>query len=313
MPAAWITVLFLTGLAVKILVSWFVVRSLINTYIGSFTEAGALAALEKMLVAGYSVTSNPLGEAVRDKASIAEILRNYCRHIQELGALKRRYPDREVSIAIKPSQFGAKINQAHFAYYARYLCSVAIVKNVFVWFDAEKLEDRSLVVSALLLLVKKKRRNFGLALQSAHSDASGVLDQLVSHGIAVRIVKGAYRDGDLKNSQDISSNFLELYRQAKKNHEQPGRIAIGTCDSLILDQLNDRDIQHQFLFGVRSKLQEEYLARGRDVLIYVPWGSFKDARGFFFRRLREGIKIGMLITFVRNIFEARQFRRKYGI
>ena len=314
MPVFWVVAVLVVGWVVKLVLSWLIFHRLISTYVISHTEEGALAAIEKLLKAGYSVTSDPLGEFVTDNREIQAILEYYRRHIEKLGALKKRYPLKEVSIAIKPSRFGAGISKVHFMYYALELCNIALTHDIFVWFDAEKIKHRQLVLSALLFLARKKRkRNFGLALQSMHSNSSAILVQLASSGIPVRIIKGAYKDGDVKESRAISDYFILLYRQAKNGYTLTGRIAVGTCDSQILDKIADHGIRYQFLFGVRSKLQEEYLASNRSVLIYAPWGTFKQARGFLFRRIREGVKIGMLLNFIRNIFEARKFRKKYGI
>ena len=314
MPVFWIVVILIAGWVVEIVVSWLIFRRLISTYVISYTETGALAAMEKLLKAGYSVTSDPLGEFISDKTEIPKIFEDYRQHIEKLGALKKRHPDKEVSIAIKPSRFGAEINKVHFLYYALQLCNMALAHDIFVWFDAEKIKHRQMVLSALLFLTRKKRkRNFGLALQSMHSNSSAVLTELAESGIPVRIIKGAYKDGDIKEPKAISDYFLLLYRQARNSYMVSGRIAVGTCDSQILDEIADRGIRYQFLFGVRADLQEEYLAGGRNVLVYAAWGTFGQARGFIFRRIREGVKMGMLLNFARNIFEARRFRKKYGI
>lgn len=314
MSTFWIAEVLVIGLIVKTTLSWLVLRYLITTYIIADREDRALAVMEKLLKAGYGVTSDPLGEFVKDKSKIISVVSDYHRHIVNLGGLKKRYPDKEVSLALKPSRIGGELSVSHLFNYARHLCSLALVHGVFVWFDAEKLKDRKLTLDALTLL-SKKRKNFGVAVQSTHSDSLAILSRFTSIGVPVRIVKGAYSDGNINDKEAIRNNFLRLCWQAKKGYAVPGKIAVGTCDSRLLlsAPIADSEIQYQFLFGVRANLQEEYRARGRNVLIYAPWGTFKQARGFFFRRLREGIKIGMLLNFVRNIFEVRRFREKYEI
>lgn len=312
MSTFWIAGVLVLGLIVKTTLSWLVLRYLITTYIIADREDRALAGMEKLLKAGYGVTSDPLGEFVKDKSKIISVINDYHRHIVNLGSLKKRYPDKEVSLALKPSRIGGELSVSHLFNYARHLCSLALVHGVFVWFDAEKLKDRKLTLDALILL-SKKRKNFGIAIQSTHSDSLTILSRFTGSGIPVRIVKGAYKDGDLKDKEAVRKNFLLLYRHAKSGYAQAGKIAFGTCDKELLDRVVDLAIKHQFLFGVRTNLQEEYLAGGRNVLIYAPWGTFKQAWGFFLRRLREGIQFGMLLNFVRNIFEARRFRKKYGI
>lgn len=314
MTTFWIAAIFVLSWVVKTALSWLALRYLITTYVIADREDQALAAMEKLLKAGYAITSDPLGEFVNDQSKIMSVVNDYYRHIIKLGSLKKRYPDKEVSLAIKPSRFGGELRASHFFNYARYLCSLALVHDVFVWFDAEKLKDRKLTLDALISLAKK-RKNFGIAIQSVHLDSPAILSRLTSIGIPIRIVKGAYRDGDIKDEEAVRRNFLLLCGQAKKGYAAPGKLAVGTCDSRLLQssQIANPEIRYQFLFGVRADLQEEYLARGRNVLIYVPWGTFKQARGFFFRRLREGVKIGMLLNFIRNIFEAQRFRKKYGI
>ena len=303
----------LTGLATLIFLA--------NTYIGARSERKALRAIERLVELGFAVTSDPLGEFVKNAAKLPDISWKYLAHLKHLGFVNRRHQRASISLAVKPSRLGLGLDADGklFMNYADEILREAGKNGIFVWFDAEKREAQKAMIAAAAKLSQMGYRNLGCALQSMHRSSLEALNVLIEHDIPVRIVKGAYGDGELQSPTDVRGNFVALAKRAKMFYRNPKilNVAAGTHDTAILDELAMEfvgcHVQYQFLFGIRTKLQEEYRARGEDTLIYFGWGSLRNALGYLLRRLKEGIKWNALKLFYLNVREAREFKKKHGL
>ena len=317
MPTHYLPVLVIA--AALALIGFAALFFLVSTYIGARSEKKALRAIERLVELGYAVTSDPLGEFVKKVSKIPKVFGGYLVHLNNLGEIYRRHPRASISLAIKPSRLGLGLNNELFIKYADEILRIAAKNGVFVWFDAEKHEAQKATTAAVVKLAGLGHRNLGCALQSMHDSSREALDILAEYDIPVRLVKGAYGDGGLNDPADIRGNFLALAKRARKFYRNPKvlNVATGTHDTAVLNEIalefEGCHVQYQFLFGIRTKLQEEYLARGEDTLIYFGWGSMWNALGFFIRRLKEGVKMNALMLFYLNVREAREFRKKHGL
>lgn len=312
----------ITAIALKLLeslVMFLMLRRLFYAYIIAADEAAALIKIEKLLQNGFNITSDPLGEFTNKPEKIPGIVVGYMLHIKKLGLLKAKYPEREISVAVKLSRVGLNVEKSRGNLETSLALIVKLAEKykIFVWVDAEKKKDWELTLQTVLAVKRRGCGNIGMAIQSVHSNSKKTAKTLAANRVTVRIVKGAYRDGDIKTPGKINKNFLDLFITAHTQYKQTNCIAVGTHDEILLNEIKNRSdarsFQYQFLYGVRTKLQEEFLKQEFNVLIYVPWGSFRNALGFFLRRLREGIKLNALMLFFRNISEARIFQKKYGL
>lgn len=299
-------------------------RLVINSYVIAGSEKKALARIEKLLSAGFNITSDPLGEFIKSPLLIPGIVDGYIEHIEKLGTLKKKYPERKISLAVKPSRLGLEIDRVIFQSYADRITEAAQKNNIYVWLDAEKKSMQKLTSDAVIFLKLGGLNNVGIALQSVHTSSLGFLRELAEMNIPVRIVKGAYPDGDLISPNDIDANFMKLFYEAAPlySHKPLNFIAVGTHDSALHAQISfektmllrrEVSVEYQLLYGVRANLQEELRESGANILIYAPWGTFKNALGYFTRRLREGIKPNALSMFAKNIRESYGFRKKYRL
>lgn len=276
--------------------------------------------IEHLLNQGFSITSDMLGEFTDDPDKVKGLVEQYVAHIEVLGCLRKSYPDKSISLAIKPSQIGLEISQLYFQKNLMQILTAARNEGIFVWVDAEEKKDREAVVSIVLRMNAFYRGFVGLALQSVHSDAMRVLLKLLEKNTPVRLVKGDYTDGDLTKFEDINSNLRGLFWKALyhyKNSAEKSVVAVATHDESLINYAisfkSDKDIGHliqiQMLYNIRKKLQLKLGSLGHDVLIYVPWGP--DRIGFLKRRLEE-MKKGVLKDnrwlFIRNIFEAWMYK-----
>lgn len=310
-------VLSVVILASAVLAILAALKTLVNCYVAASTEEETLRKLDKLLAAGFSVTSDPLGEFVRDASQIPAIIDAYLKRIDGLADLQRRYPKRMVSLAIKPSRLGLGLSEKQFISDCVPLLSRTARAGVFVWFDAEKRESQEAALGAVVKLKNMGFGDMGHAVQSVHSSSRTAALRLAANDIPVRVVKGAYKDGDVKSPDAVNSLFMGIYEIADALSHNCRFVAVGTHDEAALSPIvklsNRLERQYQFLYGIRTRLQEKYLGDGLNVLIYVPDGTFRNAVGYFTRRLREGVQMNTVKMFIRNVWESREFRKKYGL
>ncbi|MDP2669221.1 MAG: proline dehydrogenase family protein [bacterium] len=286
-------------------------------YTAGATYSEAARKMLGILERKFSITSDILGEFTGDIESINAVVKEYCGHIVILGYWQRGFKKQEVSLAVKPSRIGLEYSYGVFRKNLHMLAEVAKKHGVFLWVDAEKREDRYIITDLIIRERALGFDNVGAAIQCVHSDAKVFLEKLLKWNIAVRFVKGAYTDCDLKKDADIVVNYMDCFWTALyhfKNSAVKSTVAVATHDKKLIDYaLRFREIdpdvapiiQIQMLYGIRVKLQRELIALYPGILIYVPWGS--DRIGFLKRRLKEGIHPSAIWLFLRNIFEALRY------
>lgn len=288
-------------------------KLLARIYTAGATYYEAALKMTGLLERNFSITSDILGEFTGDIASINSVVKEYCGHVIVLGYWQRRYKLQEVSLAIKPSRIGLEHSYGVFQRNLHILAETAKKAGVFLWVDAEKNGDREIVSESIIRERALGVDNIGQAIQCVHSDAKKFVIKLLKWNIAIRFVKGAYTDCDLKRDSEVVENYKDCFWTALhhyKNSRVMSTVAVATHDKRLIDYaLRFREIdaelrsfiQIQMLYGIRIKLQRELIALDSNILIYVPWGP--DSIGFLKRRLKEGISPGAMWLFARNIFE----------
>lgn len=318
MAALYWPALMLGLIAAFLAVGLTLFKTVLRVYIAGENIDESGPKIEQLLRRGFNVTSDILGEFINTPRGIIEAMKEYEDHMTVLWLWQMMFPQRNVSLAVKPSRLGLEIDAEIFKANLEKIIRLAQRNGIFVWVDAEKKKDRQTVLEAVMLMRSRGYENIGLALQCVHSDAQTILVRLLKSGTPFRLVKGAYNDGDLKSREQINQNFKNIFWSAlyyycnielMEEIRYP-RIAIATHDTDLIAYVMalerganlSRLIQFQMLYGVRMKLQMQMAQAKKNILVYVPWG--KDARGYFLRRCREGIKPSVLILFLRNIGEA---------
>ncbi len=110
----------------------------------------------------------------------------------------------------------------------------------------------------------------------------------------IRVVKGAYLEGDDVAYQDKADVDDQLREMIYVGLEGGAKIGIATHDEAIVREseayvrgagLGPESYEYQFLYGVKPNLQKALVERGHVVRIYIPYGE--DWYGYFSRRLAE--------------------------
>ncbi len=264
-----------------------------------------------------------LGEAARGAEDAEGYFRLY------LEALNRVTPPDGISVklsALHPRFEEAKRARvlAELLPRLKSLAGLAKRRGIGVTIDAEESERLELTLDLLEALVADSD-GLGLAVQAYQKRAPAVCEWLVQLGrasrkrIPVRLVKGAYWDGEVKRAQVLGMPDYPVYTRreatdlcyvacARTLLEAPEAIvpafATHNCRTVatILELAGkDSEFEFQKLFGMGDALYRE-LASVTDVACrtYAPVGNFTELLPYLVRRLLEN---GANTSFVHQILD----------
>jgi len=265
-------------------------RRFARRFVAGDTVAEGVAAVSALRARGLAATLDLLGEAVAEPAE-AEAARDvYLDAVDRLAAAGL-----EVNVSVKLTQMGFDIDEALCARNVRAIVERAARHGGFVRLDMEQsaYTQRTLDFHARQV-APDFRAHCGVVIQSALRRSAEDVEQLVRHGVRVRLCKGAYLEPPAvayPDKADVDRAFVRLMGRLMAHGTYPG---IATHDERILAHAKafarargiaaDR-FEFQMLYGVRRDLQERLVADGWRVRVYVPFGSFWYP--YLMRRLAE--------------------------
>jgi len=241
-----------------------------------------------------------LGEYVTDPTKTARAVSQLSSAIH---AIASRYLD--VCASVDPTQIGLMVDEATCAANARTLARavLAAAPQPRHGHDALMIDMEDASVTDATLDLHRALRNEGLpvavTIQSYLHRTRADLDGLLDSGAWVRLVKGALAEGSavaVRSRADRDSRFREcaavlLSRSARESGVYP---AFATHDHRIINEIITQADAHdwptgsyefEMLYGVRSDLQRDLVARGHRVRLYLPFGA--DWFPYAIRRVGE--------------------------
>jgi proline dehydrogenase len=142
--------------------------------------------------------------------------------------------------------------------------------------------------------LKQSYDNVGVCVQAYLYRTRDDLDRLHAWGVPVRLVKGAYRESPevaYAEKARVDRAFAELLEEVIAANPYP---MVATHDpalvrltkTLVARHRRDRgSFEFQMLYGVRRDLQQQVVAEGYRLRVYVPYGT--QWYPYFMRRLAE--------------------------
>ena len=263
----------------------------------------------------YRFSFDMLGEAARTAQDAASYLVSYTRAINAV-----RPPD---ALSIKLSALHPRFEEAkrervfsELLPRVRELARIAAGRGVGVTLDAEESERLELTLDLFEALSKEFR--IGLAVQAYQKRALAVCEWLASlqRPTSVRLVKGAYWDGEVKRAQQLGMPDYPVFTRkaatdvsyvacARVLLSAPSiypAFATHNCRTVatILELANDDEFEFQKLFGMGDALYDAVLAEHPNAAcrVYAPVGGFTDLLPYLVRRLLEN---GANTSFVHQI------------
>ncbi len=282
-----------------------------------------------------------LGEGARTRADAD---RSYTSYVDALTSLKQEDADdwtlRDgISVklsAIHPRFETAQIERCERELYPRLLelAELARSANVNFTVDAEESERLVLHIAIFERLMREPALGdwpgLGLAMQAYQPRALPAVDHLLRASealrrpIAIRLVKGAYWDAEIKRAQELGMagfpvftrkwatdvSFLAVARRLL-SHPAPVYPQFATHNALTVASIiefaseatgksGNRRYEFQRLHGMGDPLYDALLADQPDarVRVYAPVGEFRDLLAYLVRRLLEN---GANTSFVHQI------------
>jgi len=265
-------------------------KGIVQRFVAGETLEEALVTARRLQEKKIGTALDLLGENVATEPEAKEAADAYIRVLDALAESGLPSP----YISIKLTALGLDLSDAMAAQnLSRILTASRAYPDAFVRVDMEG----SAYTQRTLDIVRASHREFGsvgTVLQSALRRTDDDLALLISDGISVRLVKGAYAEPwsvAFPDKSDVDTAYVRQMRELLQHGYHP---AIATHDEAILHEAkrfvrengveNDR-YEFQMLLGIRRDLQETLAQEGYHVRAYVPFGV--SWYPYFMRRLAE--------------------------
>jgi RHH-type proline utilization regulon transcriptional repressor/proline dehydrogenase/delta 1-pyrroline-5-carboxylate dehydrogenase len=299
----------------------------------------ALKTAKSDIAKGYIHSYDMLGEGARTSKDAEKYFDAYINAIRAIGQATK---DSQKDLMLRPG-ISIKLSALHPRYeFAQSeacipaltdklteLCIVAAEYRLNLTVDAEEC-DR---LGTSLRIIKnvldshglQNWHGFGLAVQAYHKRAEAVIDRVIEWAkdyerkIAIRLVKGAYWDTEIKHAQVEGLPDYPVFTRkentdlsylvcAKKllDHRDVLMPMFGTHNAHTIATIiemagNDRSgFLFQRLHGMGESLHDQILLMDIPSSIYAPVGTHKDLLAYLVRRLLEN---GANSSFVNKIYD----------
>lgn len=247
-----------------------------------------------------SASINYLGENFSDKAEVDRTVGVYAKLIEEIHG-----SNVDAAISVKPTQLGLLIGKGYAKRNYSRIVRLARKKGIFVWLDMEEHQYVDDTIS--LYRSQQRRRGTGICIQAYLRRSDGDVKRLVKAGAVIRLVKGAYKEGEsiaYPTRKAVTANYLRLMSYLFRNSDE---FMIATHDTdmireaLLLNRSYRRKVSYAMLNGIRNKYLVELAKMGNKTVVYIPFGE----RWFDYsvRRLREE---GHLTLILRSLFQSQK-------
>ena len=255
----------------------------------------ALRAAEELKGSRITTVITRLGENITSLSDAADVETHYEDVLQTIAALKL-----ETQISVKLTQLGLDVDQAKCNENLDRLADQARRCNNFMWIDIEysSYVDRTL---ASFSSVRGNHTNVGLCLQAYLHRTPKDLEQVLRSTTAIRLVKGAYREGPevaIQAKKDVDAAYMRLatrlLEEVATGREVGSPPAFATHDLPMLRRITGlaRDLgiandafEIQMLYGIQREEQLRLAREGYRVRCLISYGSAWFA--WYMRRLAE--------------------------
>jgi proline dehydrogenase len=264
----------------------------------------ALTTTHQLNQRGLLVTLDYLGENVTSADDTRDVVTTYRALIDRIQAEQLG-----AGVSLKLTHLGLDIGEELCINNLRAILEKAQAHSVPVTIDMEG----SAYTDRTLRLYRTMRAeygfdNVGTVLQSMLRRSAEDMRELMAEGARIRLCKGAYLEPPeiaYPDKADVDAAFVAIMREALQA-PPPAYLEIATHDENIIAQAltfiqqdgrQDR-CEFQMLYGVRSARQEELIAAGHRVRLYVPFGEAWYP--YLMRRLAE--RPANVFFFARTLF-----------
>lgn len=266
-----------------------VVRPLARHLIGGETLESACAFAAGLNGEGKRVTLGLLGEDVETEIAARTVAAEERRALE---AIEARGLD--ATLSVKLSALGLAVDEELCFELLLALVAAASEKGSVVLIDMEHSE----AIEATLRLYRRLRESgyesVGLVLQARLRRTLGDIEALAALSARVSVCKGGYEEPPREAVEHESQVRERFLRAISRLADSASLIGISTHDPDLVQEsrrllstaglARDR-YEIQTLLGVAPRLEDELVAAGEPVRVYVPYGE--DWYPYVLRRLRR--------------------------
>jgi proline dehydrogenase len=264
-------------------------RSLVQRFVAGDTREDALAGAADLAARGLTATLDHLGENVVTPDEAAAAAASYAETLRAM-AVRELQPN----ISVKLSMLGLDLSDDLAFDNMVSLLATADEVAGFVRIDMEGSAYTERTLRITEGLHERFPGRVGTVIQSALHRSDRDVDRLITRGIRVRLVKGAYAEPAsvaLQRPAEVDAAYVTLMERLLADGVYP---AIATHDEAIIRATKGfalrmglpRDRwEFQMLYGVRRDEQLSIAREGYRMRIYVPFGV--DWYPYFARRIAE--------------------------
>lgn len=264
-------------------------RRIALRFIAGETLDDGIGAVREVAARGCTATLDFLGEAVMgaDDARQAQAA--------ILVACKRIADESLPSgISVKPTQMGLGFDPDLAFELIAGIATEAAQFDGHVNIDMEGSDTTEAAVVLCERLREAGHDNVGCALQAYLRRTQADVERLTATGASLRLIKGAYDEPPTvayRDAAQVDASFERSMEWLLANGTYP---RIATHDHALIDKtkrtairlgLSPDDFEFQMLYGVRTPLQNQLVAAGWRMRVYIPFGA--QWYPYFMRRIAE--------------------------
>ena len=276
-------------------------RRIAMRFIAGETLDDGIAAVRAMAAGGKTATLDFLGEAVTSPSDARAAQQAILEAVACIAA--GSLPS---GVSIKPTQMGLRLDPDMAFDLLGEIARQAATTDAHVTLDMEGSDVTEATVALCERLRAAGHTNVGCAVQSYLRRTRRDIERLTAAGASLRLTKGAYAeppDIAYQATREVDASFARSAEWLLVNGHYP---RIATHDDVLIERvkrtvfrlgLSPDDFEFQMLYGVRRDLQEQLIAAGWRLRVYIPYG--RQWYPYFMRRLAE--RPANLMFFVRAL------------
>lgn len=277
----------------QLMSSWGVARRAARRFVAGETIDDALAAIRELNAQGITATLDHLGENVETREDAARATDDYLKVLDAIGqaGLTSHVSVKLTALGLDLGDELCRENVAKILAKAK-----AIGTRVRIDMESTEYTDRTLAIYRSL---RAEYDNVGIVIQSYLYRSEADIAALCGEGAHVRLCKGAYKEPPtlaFPKKADVDASYVRLMKMllSAPARAKGTRAALATHDPKMIDatrrfaeeEMVPRDeFEFQMLHGIRRDLQQQLVADGYAVRVYVPYGT--EWYPYFMRRLAE--------------------------
>ena len=277
-----------------------------SRFVAGTQVADAIRAAAAVNQFGATVSVDNLGENVTNAEEARASAQLYHQLLDEIAA--RRL---DANISLKLTHMGLDVDEDLARELVRGLVAraAAMSPKNFVRIDMEGSAYTQITLDFIedLHRIPGNSGCVGAVIQSYMRRAEEDVRKLLSHGIRIRLCKGAYKEPPeiaFQKKPEVDSNYIKLMKILMKSGIYHG---LATHDEAIIEQakafairesIPRNSFEFQMLHGIRRDLQQRLVREGWRMRVYIPFGS--EWYPYLMRRLAE--RPANVLFLARNLF-----------